>query len=58
LVNQLGKSFRSGKTSIMGLLAEDINNPFLANVARITKENAYSEGYKILYCNTENNIKE
>ncbi|WEK19958.1 MAG: substrate-binding domain-containing protein [Candidatus Pedobacter colombiensis] len=55
--NQLAKSLRTGKTNILGLMVEDIANPFFANVARLIEENAYKEGYKILYCSTENSTE-
>ena len=53
--NLLAKSFRTGKTNIIGLMVEDISNPFFANLAKLIEENAYKNGYKILYCSTENN---
>jgi len=52
--NQLAKSLRTGKTHIIGLIVEDIANTFFANVARLIEENAYKNGYKIIYCSTEN----
>lgn len=52
--NQLARSFRTGKTNIIGLMVEDIANPFFANLARLIEEKAYNNGYKILYCSTEN----
>ncbi len=52
--NLLARSFRTGKTNIIGLMVEDIANPFFANLARLIEENAYNNGYKILYCSTEN----
>lgn len=55
--NQLAKSLRTGKTNILGLMVEDIANPFFANVARLIEENAYRKGYKILYCSTENSTE-
>ena len=53
--NLLARSFRTGKTNIIGLMVESISNPFFANFARLIEENAYKNGYKILYCSTENN---
>jgi len=52
--NLLARSFRTGKTNIIGLMVESISNPFFANFARLIEENAYKNGYKILYCSTEN----
>jgi LacI family transcriptional regulator len=55
--NHLAKSLRTGKTNIIGLIVEDISNPFFANVARLIEENANKRGYKIFYCSSENNTE-
>jgi LacI family transcriptional regulator len=55
--NQLAKSLRTGKTNIIGLIVEDIANPFFANVARLIEENANKRGYKIFYCSSENDTE-
>ncbi|MGK6351702.1 LacI family DNA-binding transcriptional regulator [Parapedobacter sp. DT-150] len=52
--NELAKSLRTGKTKIIGLVIEDISNPFFANIARLIEAKAYSKGYRIIYCSTEN----
>lgn len=52
--NQSAKSLRTGKTSIIGLMVEDISNPFYANIAKLIEEKVYANGYKIVYCSTEN----
>lgn len=49
----LAKSLRTGKTNIIGLIVEDISNPFFANVARLIEENASKRGYRIFYCSSE-----
>lgn len=50
----LAKSLRTGKTNVIGLIVEDISNPFFSGTARLIEENAYKHGYRILYCSTEN----
>lgn len=52
--NQLAKGLRTGKTSTIGLMVEDISNPFFSSVASLIEENAYKKGYKIIYCSTKN----
>ena len=52
--NELAKSLRTGKTKIIGLVIEDISNPFFANIARLIEEKAYEKGYRILYGSTDN----
>lgn len=53
--NSLARSLRTGKTNIIGLMVENISNPFFANIARHIEERAYKSGYKIIYCSTDNN---
>lgn len=55
--NQLAQSLRTGKTKILGLMIEDISNPFFASIAKFIEEKAYKNGYKIIYCSTENDKK-
>lgn len=55
--NSLARSLRTGKTNIIGLMVEDISYPFFSSVARLIEENAYRNGYKILYCSTENDLE-
>lgn len=55
--NQLAQSLRTGKTKTIGLIVEDISNPFFASIARLIEERAYKEGYKIVYCSTEDDTE-
>lgn len=55
--NVLAKSFRTGKTNTIGLLVEDISNPFFASIARQIEDIAYKRGYKIIYGSTEDNLE-
>lgn len=52
--NQLAKSLRTGKTKTIGLMVEDIANPFFASVASLIERQALARGYRILYCSTNN----
>ncbi len=52
--NSLARSLRTGKTNIIGLMVEDISNHFFSFIARAIEEKAYQNGYKIIYCSTEN----
>lgn len=54
--NELAKSLRTGKTKILGLVIEDISNPFFANIARYIETKAYERGYRIIYCSTDNDL--
>jgi len=55
--NSLARSLRTGKSNTIGLMVEDISNPFFANIARMIEDNAYKNGYKILYCSTDNDTE-
>lgn len=55
--NQTARSLRTGSTKIIGLIVEDISNPFFASIARLIEDKAYKKGYKIIYSSTENNTE-
>jgi LacI family transcriptional regulator len=52
--NTFAQGLRTGKSKIIGLMIEDISNPFFANVAKLIEDRAYQDGYKIMYCSTNN----
>ncbi|MFL9482917.1 LacI family DNA-binding transcriptional regulator [Chitinophagaceae bacterium LWZ2-11] len=52
--NMVAKSLRTGKSNIIGMLVEDISDPFFSAIARFVEEGAYKTGYKILNSSTEN----
>ncbi|MDO7844772.1 substrate-binding domain-containing protein [Hymenobacter sp. M29] len=52
--NQLAKSLRTGKTHVIGLVVEDIANPFFSTVAALIERQAFERGYRIIYCSTNN----
>lgn len=53
----LARSFRTGKTNIIGFLVDDISEPFFSGIARFIDEKAAKKGYKIIYSSTRNNRK-
>lgn len=52
--NQVARSLRTGNTKTIGLIVEDISNPFFGSIARKIEDKAYKKGYKISYSSTEN----
>jgi LacI family transcriptional regulator len=54
--NQLARSLRTGNSNIIGLIVEDISNPFFASIAKMIEYKAYKKGYKIIYSSTENEV--
>lgn len=55
--NHLAQSLRSGKSKVLVLMVEDISNSFFSNIARLIEEKAFKNGYKIIYCSTENDTE-
>jgi LacI family transcriptional regulator len=53
--NHFAKGLRTGRTNIIGLMVEDISNPFYASIAKLIEDKVHLNGYKIIYCSTENN---
>ncbi|EOZ95771.1 Transcriptional regulator [Indibacter alkaliphilus LW1] len=52
--NHVAQSLRLGKSKVIVFMAEDISNQFFASIARLIEEKAYQNGYKIIYCSTDN----
>lgn len=52
--NMVARSLRTGKSKILGMLVEDIADPFFATIARMVEKNAALHDYKLFYSSTEN----
>lgn len=55
--NMVAKSLRTGKTNIIGMLVEDISDPFFSSISRGVESMAYKHGYKIFFASTENDTE-
>ncbi len=53
--NQIARGLRTGQTHTLGLIVEDISNPFFASLAKVVEEEADKFGYTVMFCCTENN---
>lgn len=53
--NLVAQSLRTGKSRIIGMLVEDISDPFFSAIARIIERKAAKLGYKMFFSSTENN---
>lgn len=52
--NRSAASLRTGKTHVIGLIVEDISNVFFSLLAKAVEDVAYTAGYRVVYCSTEN----
>lgn len=52
--SQLGRGLRRDKTNILGMVIPDILNPFFPGVVRGVEDVAFSNGYRLVLCNTDN----
>lgn len=52
--NPSAQSLRTGKSNTIVFMAEDISDPFFSAIAKQMETIAFNNGYKIIYCSTEN----
>lgn len=52
--NASAQSLRTGKSNTIVFMAEDISDPFFSSIAKEMEDLAFKNGYKIIYCSTEN----
>jgi LacI family transcriptional regulator len=52
--NQVARGLRTGRSNTLGLIVEDISNPFFAQLARYVEHEADMAGYTVMFCSTEN----
>ncbi|UOF91007.1 LacI family transcriptional regulator [Fodinisporobacter ferrooxydans] len=55
--NVVARSMKTSKTSSIGIIVRDITNPFYPKVISSLEEVAWSYGYEVFLCNTENNVE-
>jgi len=55
--NVLARGLRSGRTSTIGLVIPDNSNPFFAEMARAIETAGFNQGYSVILCNSDNDIK-
>ncbi|MBK9291818.1 MAG: LacI family DNA-binding transcriptional regulator [Bacteroidetes bacterium] len=53
--NQLARGFRTGRTHTIGLIVSDISNLFYAHLARHIEDLAWSQGFTLITCSTDEN---
>src|SRR5258708_5390520 len=52
--SQLARALRRDKTNMIGMIIPDITNPFFPSVVRGAEDVAFSNGYRLVLCNTDN----
>ena len=52
--SQLARGLRRDKTNVIGMIIPDITNPFFPAVVRGAEDTAFSNGYRLILCNTDN----
>jgi DNA-binding LacI/PurR family transcriptional regulator len=53
--NRVARNLRAQKSSVVGLLVSDIQNPFFTMISRAVEDAAYEQGMSIFLCNTDEN---
>ena len=52
--SQLARGLRRDKTNMVGMIIPDLTNPFFPAVVRGAEDVAFSNGYRLILCNTDN----
>src|ERR1700723_1463906 len=52
--SQLARGLRRDKTSMIGMIIPDVTNPFFPAVVRGAEDLAFSNGFRLILCNTDN----
>ena len=52
--SQLARGLRRDKTNVIGMIIPDITNPFFPAVVRGAEDVAFSNSYRLILCNTDN----
>lgn len=56
--NQLARGLRLKKTNTVGLVVPDVSNPFFAYVTRSIQKIAHDQGYSLIVCDTDEDVKQ
>ncbi|TKG93451.1 LacI family transcriptional regulator [Puteibacter caeruleilacunae] len=53
--NQMARGLRTGKSHIIGLVVADISNPFFGKIARQLENEAWDNGYQLMFGSSDEN---
>lgn len=55
--SRIARGFRAQRSSFIGLLISDVENPFHTSLARAIEDLAYAHDYRLLLCNTDEDLE-
>ena len=54
--NEGARGLRTGRTQMLGLVVQDITNPFFVDALRGVEDEAIQHGYEVLVCNSNDSV--
>ena len=51
--NRVARNLRSRKSTVIGLIVSDVENPFFQQVSRAVEDAAHGMGYSVMLCNND-----
>lgn len=55
--NSMARGLRRGESKTIGLIVPDNSNPFFAEILRTIENFGYSNGYSVILCNSDSDVK-
>lgn len=55
--NELARALYKKSSKIIGLIVPNIENPFFSELARVIEEESFLHGFRLLLCNSNNDVK-
>src|ERR1700726_2090295 len=52
--SQLARGLRRNQTNMLGMIIPDVTNPFFPAVVRGVEDVAFTDGYRLVLCNSDN----
>jgi len=52
--SKIAQGLRTGKSKTIGMIVEDISDPFFSSISRIVEQIAYAQGYRVIFGSSEN----
>lgn len=56
--NAVARSLKQSKTNILGIIIDDISNPYMMKLMRAVEDVANKRDYNIIFCSHKNNIEQ